>query len=128
MSTHMSARCFAQVSCSSRLFMRPKVRNARAARRILEDAEPGPKDGCIVVKRAAIDPRRNVEGLHNFGIAPAPRECGLGNAFIDATHAHCEAGWSVKESTDAVFDMLLDAISDQRGQEALAQAEMSRRT
>ena len=30
MSTQMSARCFAQVSCSSRLFMRPKVWNAMA--------------------------------------------------------------------------------------------------
>jgi hypothetical protein len=46
----------------------------------------------------------------NPRILPMLREYGLGNAFIDATHAHCEAGWSVKESADAVCDMLLDAI------------------
>ena len=51
MSTQMSARCFAQVSCSSRLFMRPVVRRAGALARM--PSAKGDKRGAPVDTRAA---------------------------------------------------------------------------
>ena len=106
MPTQMSAHCFAQVSCSSRLFMRPIVRRAGALARM----PSGPGVDQLAAALAASEASGDLRHVHVFGhgvdahvgLVVAGFACGDDGADAVGAHVgerHWRAGLAAHDSS-----------------------------